>query len=231
MKAEYKQDMLAKQIKYVSHDLRHLLAQICSLSYLIDQDISNHMHPNYRRYCLLIEELAQQGLNMTLECLDPTANQGCTQHERIDSVHHFFDQMRTVYESKAKQHQIQLEVAILKPDGEAYIRPLDLKRILDNLFSNALKFTPGGGKISIRASREAHSLIIQVQDSGIGMSKRMRQAVYVDGRCKSRSGLRGEASYGLGLDIVRELVLRHQGTLCCFPSNPGTVFSVDLPLR
>ena len=217
--------------RYINHDLLHVLAQVCSLSYLIDKELNALLHPKLTMYNQMLAQIAEQGLSMTRELLEASAGEASAD-ARIPSLCDFLGTLEQMYQIQATQHRIRFEVT--KPQSDQFVRICysDLKRILDNLITNAFKFTPAGGQVSECASLKEKTLIIQVQDSSIGMSESMRQSVYVaspTGGELGRVGLRGEPSYGLGLAAVRQLVRKHQGTICCYPASPGTVFSVELP--
>src|SRR5262249_42859344 len=103
-----------------------------------------------------------------------------------------------------------------------------LSRILANLLSNALKFSPAGGAVSIRAERHSVSMIrLSVSDSGIGISAEDMRRIFrrfEQGSHPVRSGV------GLGLAIVRQLVKLHGGALTA-ESTPGrgSRFQITLP--
>jgi heavy metal sensor kinase len=106
-----------------------------------------------------------------------------------------------------------------------------LRRVLDILLDNALKYSPQPGRVSLNLTRDVHRATIQVTDSGIGIPHEERQKIFerfyrVD---KARSRSMGGA--GLGLSIARWIVQQHGGTIEV-RSTPGegSVFEVILPL-
>ncbi len=91
--------------------------------------------------------------------------------------------------------------------------PLQLRRVLDNLIGNALKFTPSGGSISVTLTSDGQAATIGVTDSGIGVLKEHLEQIFerfyqVDGKSKRKYG-----GTGLGLALVRAIVERHCGTI------------------
>lgn len=125
---------------------------------------------------------------------------------------------------------LQLEADDALPvDGDA----ARLGQVLYNLTTNALKFTPRGGRVSLRARRRGHEALVEVQDSGIGLSAddiaRLAQPFVKI----TDVGPHGDAGTGLGLYISKGLVERHGGLL--WVSSPGrgqgTTVSIAIPLR
>ncbi|MBN2392203.1 MAG: GAF domain-containing protein [Anaerolineae bacterium] len=113
---------------------------------------------------------------------------------------------------------------------------LQFRRLLDNLISNALKFTPSGGHIRVRVERQDHEVVLSVCDDGIGVPPDQLERIFerfyqVDGSAKRRYG-----GVGLGLALVRSVVAAHGGTVHAKspytddPEKPGLCVVVRLPL-
>jgi two-component system phosphate regulon sensor histidine kinase PhoR len=105
-----------------------------------------------------------------------------------------------------------------------------LRRVIDNLIGNALKFTPAGGTVAVRLSGANGRAMLQVTDSGIGIDSLHQDRIFerfyqVDGTSRRTHG-----GCGLGLALVKEIVERHGGTVTV-ESHPGegSTFTVTLP--
>src|SRR5687768_12846412 len=110
--------------------------------------------------------------------------------------------------------------------------PEKLRSIVDNLISNAVKFTPPGGTITVRARVQSGEAMIDVIDSGPGVPAEERESIFnlfVRGRGKG-DGSRIKGS-GLGLAIARELAEAHGGHIDVVPEGGGGHFRVTLPRR
>lgn len=106
--------------------------------------------------------------------------------------------------------------------------PLGLDRVISNLISNAIKFSPKGGVVSIRLSRQAGGVVLSVQDCGSGMEPSEAQRLFHRySRLPAHSGVAGS---GLGLFIVKCIVNAHGGSIDVTSAvGKGTIFEVFLP--
>jgi signal transduction histidine kinase len=105
-----------------------------------------------------------------------------------------------------------------------------LKQALFNLLSNALKFTPEGGKVTLSARREPQSVVLAIEDTGIGIAEDDMERVFNSFERGDRQG--GNAGVGLGLSLVRSLIELHGGQVV-IQSVPGggTRVACHLPLQ
>jgi two-component system sensor histidine kinase GlrK len=137
-------------------------------------------------------------------------------------------------QAKGVSLRIDAQPAMLEADPEK------LRSILDNLISNAVKFTPPGGTIAVQArvgtGNEAGMAMIEVMDSGPGVPAEERESIFnLFFRGRSRAdgvGMRGAIKgSGLGLAIARELVEAHGGQIAVVADGGGGHFRVTLPRR
>jgi CheY-like chemotaxis protein len=113
-------------------------------------------------------------------------------------------------------------------DGDA----ARLSQVVSNLLTNAAKYTPHGGRVSIGASREGGDVVLRVRDTGIGIAPEVLPRVF-DLFVQGRQAIdREQGGLGLGLTIVRNLVERHGGHVTAESGGPGlgSEFVVHLPL-
>jgi signal transduction histidine kinase len=108
--------------------------------------------------------------------------------------------------------------------------PSRLSQVIDNLISNAIKFTPAGGQIDVRVDVRAEQVILAVSDTGMGVPKGEQADLFqrfFRTRGANAAAIQGT---GLGLSIVKEIVESHGGTIG-FTSREGlgTTFTVELP--
>ena len=86
--------------------------------------------------------------------------------------------------------------------------------VIRNLISNAIKFTPVGGKVTLTAGYiEDHTVEIKISDSGIGMTPELKDKLFLLNEKTSRKGTEGEPSTGLGLLLCKEFIEKHNGKI------------------
>jgi two-component system sensor histidine kinase BaeS len=142
-----------------------------------------------------------------------------------------FGRVMARHEREASQKQIEFTSAI-EPAAEIVSGdPMRLEQALQNLAANALRHTPAGGRVELRAEAHDHHLIIKVRDTGSGIAPEHLPYVF-DRFYKADPSRAGDKpGSGLGLSIVKAIIERHGGTVSA-ASQPGkgTEFTVRLPL-
>jgi signal transduction histidine kinase len=117
------------------------------------------------------------------------------------------------------------ETAPVLGDGER------LQQVINNLVSNAIKFTPAGGQVEVTVTREAAVARVLVHDTGDGIEPALLPHIFERFR-QGESGRRRPEGLGLGLAIVKYIVQAHGGAVWAESPGPGrgATFIVDLPL-
>jgi PAS domain S-box-containing protein len=105
-----------------------------------------------------------------------------------------------------------------------------LAQVIDNLISNAIKYTPEGGEIRVSLVVEDGSVVLSVADTGIGIPEEERERLFERFFRASTATERAIPGTGLGLAIAKGLVEAHGGSIGAAPCDPGTRFTVTLPL-
>jgi two-component system, OmpR family, phosphate regulon sensor histidine kinase PhoR len=125
-----------------------------------------------------------------------------------------------------------IEIAVdLDGLGELYADPARLAQVIDNLISNALKFTEPGGHVCVRTSRQADMGVIEVSDDGMGMSAEDQDRLFERFFRTASATDQAIQGTGLGLAIVKAIVEAHQGIINVESvEGEGTVFRIELPL-
>jgi signal transduction histidine kinase len=105
-------------------------------------------------------------------------------------------------------------------EGAIHADPLRLRQVLDNLISNAVKFSPKGSTVTVVAERSGTDWKISVRDEGPGLKEADRASLFQEFSKLSARPTGGEKSTGLGLAIVKQVVLAQGGTIDV-DSTPG----------
>ncbi|HYV23698.1 MAG TPA: PAS domain S-box protein [Pyrinomonadaceae bacterium] len=127
----------------------------------------------------------------------------------------------------------QIEIQIDAPDGALFVEGdlLRVEQIVWNLLTNSVKFTPAGGRILLRAVREAEDVVLSVTDTGQGIDPTFLPYVFEMFRQADASTSRAQSGMGIGLALVRQLVELHGGKVDVKSAGVGlgTCFTVWLP--
>jgi signal transduction histidine kinase len=135
----------------------------------------------------------------------------------------------TLVRERAARGGVRLGVAAAEGVDRWRADPRRFKQVLVNLLTNAVKFTPAGGSVEVRARVEADRLVVEVSDTGPGIAPEHLERIFEP---FGRIGGRGEPDEGtgLGLSLVRRLVELHGGTVRVH-SRPGegSTFAFEIP--
>ncbi len=214
-----------------THDIRSPLTLIMSpLHKLLRQDLN----PEMKNELKTIEHNAQRVQNLVNQILDIRKidkQQMKLQCQETDMVH-YIGKILKAYEYTAKERNIHFRYA---PDVDKLMVWLDrsaLDKIVDNLLSNAFKFTYDGGTIEVRvAEGQDNTAVIEVKDDGMGIkgdASRLFERFYQGSRSHSMH-IEGT---GIGLNLCKMMVEMHHGTIEAANRNDGqgSIFTVRLPL-
>ncbi|MFO0968849.1 MAG: ATP-binding protein [Gemmataceae bacterium] len=136
----------------------------------------------------------------------------------------------TRHEERAKSKDLQLAAAEPREPVTVLADAEALAQILDNLVDNAIKYTPAGGKITLRWRAEGQHAILQVEDTGVGIPERDLSRIFERFYRVDKARSRELGGTGLGLSIVKHLVHALGGTVAAEGAlGAGSVFSIRLP--
>src|SRR5206468_5243470 len=109
--------------------------------------------------------------------------------------------------------------------------PDRLREAIDNLVSNAIKYSPIGGEIAISVKRDDDDVLIRVSDNGPGLSPEDMSRLFGRFQRLSAKPTAGESSTGLGLSIVKRIIDMHGGEVSAASAGPGqgSSFTITLP--
>ena len=140
------------------------------------------------------------------------------------------EQAAELYRQEAEENGVSVEVE--EPGGqvEAHAQKEALNRIADNLVGNAIKFTPEGGAVTLRVAETDEMAILEVEDTGVGISEENQSEIFQAFKQESQGLAREFEGAGLGLSIVGRLVDALDGTVRVqSEKGSGSRFTVQLP--
>ena len=217
----------------MSHELRTPLNAVLGFSEAMQQELFGPLgSPRYKEYLGNIHNSGSHLLSLINDILDIArydAGRGELQEETFDPVRQIADtiNMMTAQAAKAKVAligDIAPDLPCLKGDQRR------IRQVLLNLLSNALKFTPSGGKVTVRSFLAERGFVLQVTDTGIGIAPSdFHKALEPFGQVDS-SLARKYDGIGLGLPLTRQMVELHGGRLTLESVlGQGTTVTVILP--
>jgi len=207
----------------MSHELRTPLNAIIGFSELIKNDVLGAGGAErYRNYAGDINKSGLHLLEMVNDILDMVkADAGAIAIKRLPvDLDEILREALRVVAQRAEAGGVRLELAVAEPIGPFESDATRLHQILLNLLTNAIKFTPAGGKVRLVARRQAHELVIEVADTGIGIAADdLPVALAPFGQIASVL-TRSHEGTGLGLPLSKRLTELLGGRLT-IDSTPG----------
>jgi signal transduction histidine kinase len=149
--------------------------------------------------------------------------------DRVD-INYLLNEVFLFYQNAARQKSIALTFTRSSGPLMVNVDPNRMGEVVDNLVSNALKYTFPNGRVEMRAVCIDGRIVFEVEDTGQGMTEKDLQLVFRSFTRLSARPTAGESSSGLGLAIVKKIVDLHGGRVAVKSLHgKGTVFSVSLP--
>jgi PAS domain S-box-containing protein len=125
------------------------------------------------------------------------------------------------------------EFSIVDSREPVYVEadPVRLEQVIDNLLTNAIKYTPPGGRVELSTCREDGEAVVRVRDDGVGIDPRLAPKIFDSFVQSERSPERAAGGLGIGLTIVKRLVELHGGRVevCSEGRGTGAEFIIRLP--
>ncbi|MEO5764561.1 MAG: GAF domain-containing protein, partial [Casimicrobiaceae bacterium] len=225
---QHKSEFLAN----MSHELRTPLNAIIGFSEVLLERLFGEVNEKQDDYLKDIHSSGKHLLGLINDILDLSK----VEAGRMELEPASFDlptaigNAMTLIRERAQRHGIALAVVVEPGIGEVVADERKLKQILLNLLTNAVKFTPDGGKVDVSARRGAGSIAIAVRDTGIGIAPEDQEAVFDAFRQVGKHYTNKQEGTGLGLTLTRKFVELHGGRLW-LESVPGkgSTFTFTIP--
>ncbi len=215
----------------VAHDLKAPLNKIAGAAQLLPN--LGELNEDQEEFVNMIKKVAFEGKKFIEDLLDINA----IEQQKPESISwekiplkSFISSSIIGYKQQAENKKIQLHFDTQLDSTEIDADRSYLNRILDNLVSNAIKFSPNDKNIYISATENANVVSISIKDEGPGISPEDRKKMFKKFQKLSARPTAGESSTGLGLSIIKTLVERLHGEISVSSElGQGTEFVVTLP--
>lgn len=222
-----------KLFSIIAHDLRSPLSTIIGFTEMMSDQTSGYSLSTMQDYAKLMNQVALNTFDLLENLLDWSRLQrGILKPEPTRLlVETLVNEAIKSYEHKAVSRNLLVNIRV-EPGLTVEADKRMLETILRNLYTNALKFTPVGGVITINAEQTRDNrLLLCVSDSGIGIPESILPLLFTASEDKNRQGLGGERSSGLGLMLCKEFIELHHGSIQVDSvEQKCSTFCINLPL-
>jgi signal transduction histidine kinase len=152
-------------------------------------------------------------------------------HLEVVDAHHVLQCALALFETQLAAKGLNLQLDLRAPQHHLWADPARLEQVFMNLFSNAVKFTPAGGRIRISSRNDHGTWHCQIEDNGIGIEPETLQRLFNAFEQEERTITRRFGGLGLGLSITKALLEMQQGRINVNSAgrDQGAIFEVALP--
>lgn len=234
LEAEEANNSKSEFLANMSHELRTPLNSIIGFSDILLERIFGELNEKQFRY---VSNISTSGKNL-LVLINDILDLSKVEAKRMDlhysefSIYTVFEEVKTVLSPLAQAKFLEVTFNV-----ESGFKTLEADRgrliqILYNLVSNAIKFTPNGGKVAVYCKKSGDRALISVIDTGIGISAEDQMRLFQPFTQLDASATRQHRGTGLGLALVKKIVNLHQGDIWVESElGKGSNFTFVIPLR
>ena len=221
-------DML---MNIVAHDLKSPVNRVLGISQLLNM---TKLNDEQQSYVQMLQDVSNNNINFIRDLLDVTAFEGSERKLNLEEfdIKHLIVQRLDNYKDEVKSKNLALETVL--PEEECLIATDKeyLSRIIDNLMSNAIKFSDRNKFVHITLKTDTESYQLSIKDEGPGFSEKDKESLYKKFAKLSAQPTAGENSSGLGLALVKNLVDKLDGEITLITKlGKGSEFVVSIPKK
>ncbi|PTQ97022.1 signal transduction histidine kinase [Mucilaginibacter yixingensis] len=222
--SDFKNDVLG----IVAHDLRNPIAAIESIAMVMELD---KLDAETEESLSMIKASCLKARSIVNDLLETARHEGDSHLELHPVI--LNDSLKNIVNAWTNLTTTQSRIVL-----SATPQPINVllntdkfNRVLDNLISNALKFSKAGDQLDIILTETNGKAQIRVQDYGVGIPAYMLPLIFERFTKAGRSGLNGEKSTGLGLSIAKQIIEKHDGSLKVeSEEGRGSTFIIEIPV-
>jgi len=219
-------------VAVVSHELRTPLTSILGYLELVLED-TDQLDDQHRQFLKVVERNATRLMRLVGDLLFVAQVEAgkLTLERRELELDALVAESVEAAGPLAAQHGVALG-SETELEGALSGDPARLAQLVDNLISNAIKFTPAGGRVVVRLERSNGSAVLEVEDTGMGISAQEQEQLFERFYRTRSAGEKAIQGTGLGLSIAQAIVHAHGGHIgVTSKEGVGTTFHVELPLK
>lgn len=223
--AEFKNQVLGM----VAHDLRNPIAAVESLAMMMELD--DDLNEDTLDSVSMIKQSCVKARSIISDLLEAAKNENLANIElRKTELNQW---LKGIIDMWKIQKDLKNNIVLLSGSNlvHANINNEKFQRVLDNLISNAMKFSKEKDNIELHLEQKGKKVCIKVKDHGLGIPANLLPHIFERFSKAGRTGLKGEQSTGLGLSIVKQIIESHKGTINVeSEEGKGTTFVIELPV-
>lgn len=213
----------------VAHDLRNPIAAVESLAMMMEMD--DDLTEDTQDSVSMIKASCVKARSIISDLLEAAKNENLTS---IDLQKTELSQwLKGIINTWKIQKDVKNNIVLLNSAHQVYanINNEKFQRVIDNLISNAIKFSKENDKVELHLEQKDQKVLLKIKDNGLGIPIELLPYIFDRFSKAGRAGLKGEQSTGLGLSIVKQIVESHKGTINVeSQEGKGTTFLIELPI-
>jgi signal transduction histidine kinase len=225
----------AEFVSVASHELKTPINVMIGYLQLLDEGIYGPLTPEQREIHKTLAAQANALHRLVKQLLDVSRFEagGGRLEPRTIQLEPFLAELEAAFHVLAMQRDVHFSVERKSGlPGEVYWDADRINEVLGNLLSNAFKFTPHGGSVSLTVDAADGSVVMRVHDTGAGIPPEQVPRIFEKFYQADNQGADRTMGAGLGLAIAKEIVDAHAGTITCESKvGVGTTFTIALPAR
>ncbi len=214
----------------VAHDLKAPLNQVTGLLSVVEEE--GNLNPTQEKMLSMAKKVTNNAGNLVKDLVElGSAEQQAAQLQKVPvPLTALVAEVAAAFSAEAARKSIEIHTALPEDEALCMTESYQMRRVLENLLSNALKFSPSGKTVQISLTQSAGVHRIAIQDQGPGISAADQKNLYRKFHKLSARPTGGESSSGLGLAIVKSLVEQLGGEIALTSEvGLGSTFVVSIP--
>jgi PAS domain S-box-containing protein len=217
-------------LSMVAHDLNAPLVRLSGLAKMLQEGLDK----SYSELIDLHEQTCASAKSIIAELIEiaELEDESYTLKKQLTDLNKIILHSINIFKVNAEEKGVDIITDFATAPCDAFVCEVKIARVINNLVSNALKFSSENKSLTIATRKNTSSAFIIVRDQGIGISSEHLPFIFEKFSKKlRRPGTKGEQSTGLGLSIVKQIVDLHHGEIqVTSEENRGTTITIELPI-
>ncbi len=218
-----------KILNTVAHDLRTPISNIAGISQLMLSD--PQFTKEQKDFITLIVHATNASLTLINDLLQNSDAHIHSELLAAVDLNYLVNQNLPLLSISANEKHCTIESILAETPLPVYVDSNRIERVINNLVSNAIKFSPPDSVITLSTIKDKEHAVLTITDTGIGIPVENHQKIFEIYTNAKRTGTAGEQSFGMGLSICKQIIEQHGGSISLeSEEGKGSRFSIRLPL-